>query len=152
MAGSKKTERNRQQKQNRAAGIGDETGRIPVRVKEAGTMLTCVECKTELKIARKIKFGTVFILDFIDSAGSFSSINCLPASIDEFFIRMWIAVFPRLSRIVGSAPKANKTLTVLTISSGIILDIRLVLETASIAENSGVLPSISGEFTFLMSS
>jgi len=41
MAGSNKTERNRQLKQNRAAGIGDETGRIPVRVKEAGTMLTC---------------------------------------------------------------------------------------------------------------
>ena len=39
MPGSKKTERNRVLKQNREAGIGDETGRIPVRVKDAGTML-----------------------------------------------------------------------------------------------------------------
>ena len=52
MPGSNKTERNRQLKQNRAAGIGDETGRIPVRVKEAGTMLTCTVCKQEMKCTK----------------------------------------------------------------------------------------------------
>jgi len=52
MAGSKQTERNRKLKQNRAAGIGDETGRIPVRVKDAGTVLTCTVCKAELKCTK----------------------------------------------------------------------------------------------------
>ncbi|KAL9182648.1 hypothetical protein ACHAXT_013300 [Thalassiosira profunda] len=52
MAGSKKTERNRQLRQNRAAGIGDETGRIPVRQKEAGTTICCVVCKAELKCTK----------------------------------------------------------------------------------------------------
>jgi len=52
MPGSKKTERNRVLKQNREAGIGDETGRIPVRVKDAGTMLACEICKAELKCTK----------------------------------------------------------------------------------------------------
>lgn len=52
MAGSKKTERNRVQKANRAAGIGDETGRIPARVKDAGTTIICLVCKAELKCTK----------------------------------------------------------------------------------------------------
>ena len=52
MPGSNKTERNRQLKANRDAGIGDEMGRLPARVKDAGTMLTCEVCKAELKCTK----------------------------------------------------------------------------------------------------
>lgn len=52
MAGSNKTERNRVLKANRAAGIGDETGRIPVRTKDPGTMIACTVCKSELKCTK----------------------------------------------------------------------------------------------------
>ena len=52
MPGSNKTERNRQLKANRDAGIGDEAGRLPARVKDAGTMLACEVCKAELKCTK----------------------------------------------------------------------------------------------------
>mmetsp|Transcript_32879 Transcript_32879/g.55909 ORF Transcript_32879/g.55909 Transcript_32879/m.55909 type:complete len:139 (-) Transcript_32879:311-727(-) len=52
MPGSNKTERNRVLKANRAAGIGDEMGRLPVRVKDPGILLTCLICKTELKCTK----------------------------------------------------------------------------------------------------
>lgn len=41
----------RQFKQNRAAGIGDETGRL-VRVKDSPTMLNCNICQAELKVTK----------------------------------------------------------------------------------------------------
>ena len=52
MPGSNKTERNRQLKANRDAGLGDEMGRLPSRVKDAGTILTCEVCKAELKCTK----------------------------------------------------------------------------------------------------
>lgn len=51
MPGSNKTERNRILKANRAAGIGDEMGRI-VRVKDPGVTLVCSICKAELKCTK----------------------------------------------------------------------------------------------------
>ena len=51
MPGSNKTERNRILKANRAAGIGDEMGRI-VRVKDPGVTLVCTICKAELKCTK----------------------------------------------------------------------------------------------------
>jgi hypothetical protein len=51
MPESHKMEKNRMQKANRAAGIGDEMGRI-VRVKEAAQMANCAICKFELKITK----------------------------------------------------------------------------------------------------
>lgn len=51
MPGSNKTERNRALKANRAAGIGDEMGRI-VRVKDPGVTLVCTICKAELKCTK----------------------------------------------------------------------------------------------------
>ena len=52
MPGSNKTERNRVLKANRAAGIGDEMGRLPVRVKDPGTTIACTICKAELKCTK----------------------------------------------------------------------------------------------------
>lgn len=52
MPESHKAERRRVQKANRAAGIGDEMGRIPVRVKVAPTMLKCTMCRTEFKVTK----------------------------------------------------------------------------------------------------
>ena len=52
MPGSNKTERNRQLKANRDAGLGDEMGRLPSRVKDAGAILTCEVCKAELKCTK----------------------------------------------------------------------------------------------------
>lgn len=52
MPESNKTSRNRQLKANRDAGIGDETGRLPARIKDAGTMLCCDICKSELKCTK----------------------------------------------------------------------------------------------------
>mmetsp|Transcript_29952 Transcript_29952/g.55065 ORF Transcript_29952/g.55065 Transcript_29952/m.55065 type:complete len:137 (-) Transcript_29952:218-628(-) len=52
MPGSNKTERNRKLKANRQAGIGDADGRIPVRVKDAGIMMVCIVCKSELKCTK----------------------------------------------------------------------------------------------------
>ena len=40
------------QKQNRAAGIGDEMGRLPPRVKEAPKFSQCSVCKFEMKITK----------------------------------------------------------------------------------------------------
>jgi hypothetical protein len=42
----------RQFKQNRAAGIGDATGRLPPRVKEAPKLLVCTVCQSELKVTK----------------------------------------------------------------------------------------------------
>jgi hypothetical protein len=44
-------EKNRMQKANRAAGIGDENGRM-VRVKDAAQMANCAICKFELKVTK----------------------------------------------------------------------------------------------------
>eukprot|EP00584_Thalassiosira_punctigera_P012209 CAMPEP_0172562906 /NCGR_PEP_ID=MMETSP1067-20121228/98908_1 /TAXON_ID=265564 ORGANISM="Thalassiosira punctigera, Strain Tpunct2005C2" /NCGR_SAMPLE_ID=MMETSP1067 /ASSEMBLY_ACC=CAM_ASM_000444 /LENGTH=135 /DNA_ID=CAMNT_0013353231 /DNA_START=66 /DNA_END=473 /DNA_ORIENTATION=- len=48
MPGSNKTERNRKLKANRDAGIGDENGRLPPRVKDAAIKMSCIICKSEL--------------------------------------------------------------------------------------------------------
>mmetsp|Transcript_5223 Transcript_5223/g.10739 ORF Transcript_5223/g.10739 Transcript_5223/m.10739 type:complete len:135 (-) Transcript_5223:229-633(-) len=39
-------------KQNRANGIGDESGRLPSRVKAEAKMSSCTLCKSELKITK----------------------------------------------------------------------------------------------------
>jgi hypothetical protein len=52
MPESHKAERRRQLKQNVAAGIGDENGRIPPRVKAEAQMARCSECQCELKITK----------------------------------------------------------------------------------------------------
>lgn len=51
MPESHKAEKRRMQKANRAAGIGDESGRI-VRVKDPGTMVKCTVCLFELKVTK----------------------------------------------------------------------------------------------------
>lgn len=40
------------QKANRAAGIGDETGRIPMRIKAEAKMASCTVCQQEMKITK----------------------------------------------------------------------------------------------------
>jgi len=52
MPESNKGARARQLKANRAAGIGDETGRLPPRTKAEAIMLTCSICKVELKATK----------------------------------------------------------------------------------------------------
>ena len=52
MPESHKAERRRVQKANRAAGIGDENGRIPARVKEPPKMANCTICQQEMKITK----------------------------------------------------------------------------------------------------
>ncbi len=42
----------RRLKANRAAGIGDEMGRLPSRVKAEAIMLCCTVCKAELKCTK----------------------------------------------------------------------------------------------------
>eukprot|EP00531_Pseudo-nitzschia_arenysensis_P019934 CAMPEP_0116128442 /NCGR_PEP_ID=MMETSP0329-20121206/7363_1 /TAXON_ID=697910 /ORGANISM="Pseudo-nitzschia arenysensis, Strain B593" /LENGTH=135 /DNA_ID=CAMNT_0003622583 /DNA_START=118 /DNA_END=525 /DNA_ORIENTATION=+ len=42
----------RRLKANRAAGIGDELGRLPSRVKAEAIMICCVVCKAELKCTK----------------------------------------------------------------------------------------------------
>ena len=44
--------RRRIQKANRAAGIGDESGRLPSRVKEPPKMMNCAVCQQEMKITK----------------------------------------------------------------------------------------------------
>ncbi|VEU39766.1 unnamed protein product [Pseudo-nitzschia multistriata] len=39
-------------KANRAAGIGDEMGRLPARVKAEAKMICCLVCKAELKCTK----------------------------------------------------------------------------------------------------
>ncbi|GMH92038.1 hypothetical protein TrST_g11919 [Triparma strigata] len=51
MPESHKAEKRRIQKANRAAGIGDEQGRI-VRVKAAAVMSKCTICAVELKVTK----------------------------------------------------------------------------------------------------
>jgi len=52
MPESHKAERRRIQKANRAAGIGDENGRIPARVKDPPKMASCTICQQQLKITK----------------------------------------------------------------------------------------------------
>ena len=52
MPESHKAERRRVQKNNIALGIGDESGRIPVRNKEPPKMGKCSICQFELKITK----------------------------------------------------------------------------------------------------
>ncbi|KAL7536696.1 hypothetical protein ACHAXR_007344 [Thalassiosira sp. AJA248-18] len=52
MPESHKAERRRKQKQNAAAGIGDENGRIPVRIKTEAPIAKCSECQQEFKITK----------------------------------------------------------------------------------------------------
>jgi hypothetical protein len=51
MPESHKAEKKRMQKANRAAGIGDESGRI-VRVKDPGHFVKCTVCLFELKVTK----------------------------------------------------------------------------------------------------
>jgi ribosomal protein L34E len=51
MPESHKAEKRRVQKANRAAGIGDEAGRIQ-RVKDAAPMAKCTVCQAELRITK----------------------------------------------------------------------------------------------------
>jgi hypothetical protein len=51
MPASNKMLRNRQQKANVAAGIGDESGRI-VRTKDANVMAKCTICQHELRMTK----------------------------------------------------------------------------------------------------
>jgi len=53
MPASKKTLRNQQQKQNRAAGIGDKDGRVASQVKEANVMAACTVCKQQIRMLKK---------------------------------------------------------------------------------------------------
>ncbi len=52
MPESNKGANNRRLKANRAAGIGDEKGRLPARVKAEAIMICCVVCKAELKCTK----------------------------------------------------------------------------------------------------
>lgn len=51
MPESHKAENARRKKQNIAAGIGDESGRL-VRVKAEAQMLSCAECQYELRVTK----------------------------------------------------------------------------------------------------
>ena len=52
MPESHKAERARARKQNKAAGLGDETGRMPARVKAEAQMAACAVCQANLKITK----------------------------------------------------------------------------------------------------
>ena len=52
MPESHKAENARRKKQNIAAGIGDENGRIAPRVKAEAKIARCIECQAELKITK----------------------------------------------------------------------------------------------------
>jgi hypothetical protein len=45
--------KSREQAANRAAGIGDEQGRMPSRVKATEVMARCTICSTELRMTKK---------------------------------------------------------------------------------------------------
>jgi len=53
MPASKKTLRNQQQQKNKAAGIGDEKGRLPSQQKEANVMAACTVCKQQIRMMKK---------------------------------------------------------------------------------------------------
>ena len=52
MPESHKAERARARKQNLAAGLGDESGRMPARVKAEAQMGVCAVCQANLKITK----------------------------------------------------------------------------------------------------
>mmetsp|Transcript_3775 Transcript_3775/g.7347 ORF Transcript_3775/g.7347 Transcript_3775/m.7347 type:complete len:140 (-) Transcript_3775:962-1381(-) len=52
MPESHKAERARARKANKAAGIGDENGRIPARVKAEAIMSKCTVCAQSMKITK----------------------------------------------------------------------------------------------------
>mmetsp|Transcript_13147 Transcript_13147/g.16605 ORF Transcript_13147/g.16605 Transcript_13147/m.16605 type:complete len:136 (+) Transcript_13147:74-481(+) len=52
MPESNKAKIRRLQKANRAAGIGDEMGRLPARIKDAAVMMKCVVCFAEFKVTK----------------------------------------------------------------------------------------------------
>jgi len=52
MPASKKGLKKQEQKKNREAGVGDEKGRLPSRVKEATVMGTCTICKQQIRMIK----------------------------------------------------------------------------------------------------
>ena len=52
MPESHKAERARARKQNKAAGLGDENGRMPARIKAEAQMAACSVCQANLKITK----------------------------------------------------------------------------------------------------
>lgn len=53
MPASHKMLKNKEQKANRALGVGDEQGRMPSRVKVAETMGRCSICSSEIRMTKK---------------------------------------------------------------------------------------------------
>ena len=49
MPASGKMLKNKAQRDNRAAGIGDEQGRLPSRVKAPNVNLKCTQCQQEIR-------------------------------------------------------------------------------------------------------
>lgn len=52
MPASKKTLKKQEQKKNQAAGLGDEKGRLPSRVKADNVMATCTICKQQIRMIK----------------------------------------------------------------------------------------------------
>ena len=52
MPASNKILKAKQQAANREAGIGDENGRLPSRVKPANVMVCCAICRMEIRMTR----------------------------------------------------------------------------------------------------
>ena len=53
MPASKKMLRNKEQAANRAAGIGDEQGRLPAQIKHAEVMAKCTVCSAEIRMTKR---------------------------------------------------------------------------------------------------
>jgi hypothetical protein len=49
MPASGKMLKNKAQRENRLAGIGDEQGRLPSRVKAPNVMIKCTQCSQEIR-------------------------------------------------------------------------------------------------------
>jgi len=61
MPASKKDLKKLKQRQNAAAGIGDEKGRLPSQVKDPVVMVACSICKQQIRMIKKNEQAKVHV-------------------------------------------------------------------------------------------
>ena len=95
MPASHKMLKSRQQAANRAAGIGDEQGRLPSKVKTAEVMARCTICSQEIRMTKK-NIEAVSHFSSRHPASTFAA--CFPGQFD-----------PTAVAVAAPAPAAGST-------------------------------------------
>ena len=135
MPASHKMLKSRQQAANRAAGIGDEQGRLPSKVKAAEVMARCTICSQEIRMTKK---NIEAVSHFTSRHPTSTFITCFPGQFDPTAV----AVASAPAAAPAPAPSAD-------ISSAASIDNRV---TAAITGSSAMEGDVNTVFTGALAS